>query len=320
MVSMGNTHDKNRLVPTQPSNKNVLDQALLWGWAIRVSTGDWVELEHSERAERIKVRTATHRSGNGHDVLARLYKITCNGNGNQFWSRVEPYHARPGKPPAVGMTDEQMEEYAARMRQQRPQETLIDKLDRAAGLRIVPDVQETVPTTPPPRMVEQAVSPAERNTSRMQNSKAYVPGSEPRPRTIEYEVLQALRALSSMAPVVTCEALIIMLDDLTKLQIVNTCTRLADRGLLEHAGRGKYRLIKIAEQQASPIAAPQPAVQPVPETPTVSAPAPATSTHDATVDAVLDLMFPDGAQMKHMAALIKWREDTIQLMTEILNG
>lgn len=307
-----------QLVPTHPSNKNVLDQCLLWGWTIRAHTSDWVELEHRDRAERIKVRPATFRQGNGGDVLHRAYKITCNGDAVRFWTRQEPYHTSKTRQPAgsAQMSDEEMEAFAARKRAESP----LDRLDRAAGLRVVPDLPDggRADDEPPASMPEPESPQPSRQTVRSMRDSSYSRGSEPRPRTIEHDVLRVARALASANPVIQLDAVLSLIPDLTRQQVVNTMTRLADRGLIEYGhGKGKYVLAAPPKtpEPAAPIAAPS-------EAPSSLAPAAAapTSPHGDTVDAVMDLMFPDGVKTKHMPALIRWREETIRMMTEVLDG
>lgn len=317
MATMGNRQETP--VPTRPSNKSVLDQCALWGWTIRAHHSDWVELEHPDREQRIRVRPASHRDYGSRDVLAQVYKTTCGGNAAAFWGRTEPYHARTRpRPGSGGMTDEQMEEYAARMREQKPQETIIDRLDRAAGLRVVPDPPDELAVDTEANPVGLRIETPEppRQTVRSRADNSYRIGSEPRPRTIEHDVLQVLRAMAPHVKAVTIDMVRAAIPDLSRQQVANTCTRLADRGLVEYAGNRKgYLVISKTPEQAPPIAAPTQA----PPSPAPAAAAP-TSPHGDTVDAVMDLMFPDGVKTKYMPALTRWREETIRMMTEVLDG
>jgi len=286
-----------RLVPTKPSNKNVLEQAQLWGWTIRSHSSEWVELQHSERTERVKVRPATFRSLNPHDVLHRLYQATCNGSAETFWKRDDPYfdkvrEQRQAKHAAGQMTDEELEAFAAAKRS---------------------EYEDAPPPTPPEDEPETAPVPAPIVT--IQD----VYGIAPRPKTMESNVLNVFDALAPSD--VTIQQVSTLLG-LTRMEASNTVSRLVRRGLVlrDPSGRkGIWRRSGLQPQDSVRPAAAAPILTPVvvTQTPLVLVPTPAPAVTADVVDDLLDLLFPDGIRARHLDLVEQWRQLTRRMIDEV---
>lgn len=293
-----------RIVPTQPSNRSVIHQLKLWGWSIRVTTGDWIDMHHPERPERLRVRPEHYHSGNGKDVLAAVYR--ANGSADAFWRRDTPYFQSDVRfqksAGGAQMTDEQMEEFAA--------------AQRAAHEAPASDVET-------PAVVDPVGSvPAAAEVPQKEGRDVY--GVAPRRGTMESNVLNVFE---SLAPRDVTIGQVSGLLDMSRMEVSNCVSRLVRRGLVlrDPSGRkgiwrrsGLQAQDSIAPAAAAPVLVPVVVTQTAPALKLVPTPTPAVTAD--VVDDLLDLMFPDGIRARHLDLVEEWRTLTRRLINEVTHA
>lgn len=322
------------VVPRQPSNRSVYEQMLKWGWTEGNTDGKWLSMYGPPIGQmdgvRVRIRPATQHDANPTTVFRDIYRLTTNGDPRLFWAGPgEMYEqildmARAEKAAHQRRVEEEkIAKAAARAERQRLEDEARRQREAVRVTAVVPD-----PVMPDPVTSE--------------------PEKEPMSNRVKIEGFPAskdvLSALSELDKPITVRDLLKHFNLPTDTPHTNAmsgrCCYLVDKGLAERVMYGTYRVAqsagaisaRVQHQVDRPPSQTQPAATVAPAPPSSpdaagGAVEPPTVSHavmvesiDDTIEAVLDLLLPDGFRAGHLRFIAPWVEATKRMVQEVTRG
>lgn len=299
--------------PRHPSNRSFIEQMKQWGWETGKTDGQWQSMFSppvTENRVRIRVRPATQHQANPTTVFLDVYKITCDGDSEMFWRG----------PSAVWL---EMLANEVRKAEQRKRDQAAAELAKAAQ-RAEAQRAEAERRNPPVRHLVSA--------PQIEPTQEVTVAHEPTQQTDVRHVANAKLASKDVLDVLTAhdrpmsvKAIGAQLgldttDHQTKRDIANRAAYLVSRGLAERVMNGSYRIAKRgqavdhrvrhdieAEAREAPAVARQSVVT-------------AIESIDDSMEAVLDLLLPEGFKASHLRFITPWMEATRRMVEAVRNG
>jgi hypothetical protein len=319
-------------IPRHPSNRKVIDQMMLWGWALGKRGGRWQQMIGAPigatAGVTLAVCAATQHEANPTTVFLEIYRLTTSGDAEAFWEG-------PPDPQFWSDTVRQARDRERRRKEVEQTDALAKAaenaqrqamLERAANrrkerLHILPDVPE-LPPEPKARKPrkEEAVPTSQ------------TPGYPTIRSSAVFDVLARNdRPMNAMAIVKELG----LEENALNAKVVNDrCNYLQDKGLAVRVMNGVYR----ASPQGHAIAAriqhdvsntngSQPtAAPPNPTTLVTTSLDPgaeprvisvAIESIDDTIEAVLDLLLPNGFRAADLRFIGPWVESTKVMIAQV---
>lgn len=287
--------------PRNPSNRSVITQMERWGWQI-VKTGKYVTMRAPIGDETVGVQAANKHDANATSVLLTIYRLTTQSDADLFW-----------RGPSKLWTD-MIDAQRAKERDERRK-----KLEQPEIKAHMPAAWDT-PTPKEPTVPEP--EPKQEPSLIRANSK-YVHMAT---REQVIEVLQTTG--KTMDAAMICRRLgLNPLEERERRCVSNHLSALYLAGRIQRPKAGKYRVL-------APISTVRPGPSPIAVTPTpavarsVAPAAPpvaivqnevvfaarkgdeSVDDVDDVIEAVLDLLLPQGFQAKDLRVISPWIEAT----------
>jgi len=281
--------------PRNPSNRSVITQMERWGWQI-VKTGKYVEMRAPIGTETVGVQAANKHDANATSVLLTIYRLTTQSDADLFWRG-------PSKLWTDMIETKRAEELAARRKKFQQPEVNVQRLP----------TEWTPPTTKEPAVAEpEPKSPLIRPVGK---ARARIATRE--------QVIAELQATGkTMDAAMVCRRLgLDPKDERERRAVNNHLSALYLDGRIRRMKMGNYRELASTEPVSSrPLVATPVATQPVAP---AAAPSVVVVQNDAVfaarrpnesvddvIEAVLDLLLPQGFQAKDLRVISPWIEAT----------
>jgi hypothetical protein len=278
-----------------------------WGWEKGKSNGTWQSM-HSPEIDgvltvRVRVRPATQHDANPTSVFMEVYRLTTDGDGEMFW-----------RGPTEGWQQYlSMEKAKAAKRKKAEQEAALAK----AAERAAAKAAEHKPVL--------TIVPEEKG------GPMAVPNKEPKPvRLPSKDVLEVLTEHDGPMTVKSIGKKLGL--DMTNPQniedVANRGAYLVSKGLAERVMQGTYRVANSArtidarvQHDVQREAVPQHQAPAAEVAPRVQSPASVVvESIDDTIEAVLDLLLPQGFKASHLRYIAPWIEATRRMVEEVSKG
>ena len=323
------------VVPRHPSNRRIIEQMKSWGWEEGKSNGNWLTMwappVGDMAGHQLKVRPATQHDANPTSTFLRIYELTTGGNAERFWRGPSATWLR--------MVVERKEEIARTRREiaKRELEAQATKAAmRAAGQ--APAAVAPAPVIQP----EKALTKKEVGALMAPQLSKYDPNIDRFPRDAVLE-----HVLKAGKPLKTAEVIAAFgadpADRGNQVMMNNRLNNLVLSGRLTRVGRGTFTAPTPERPTApapapaptpppAPTPAPTPAPEPEPEPTPPEKPTPvapvrrltpvaqvsrAAASMDDTIEAVLDLLLPDGFKASHLRYIAPWIDATKAMVTAV---
>lgn len=308
-------------IPRHPSNRKVIEQMMLWGWALGKRDNRWQTMVGAPigatQGVTLAVASATQHDANPTTVFLEIYKLTCAGDAEAFWEgppdpqfwsdTVKQARDRERKRKEVAQTDA-----LARAAESAQHQAMLDRAAtrRKERLHILPEVPELPPAPVKERKPRKEESvPLTSKTTVRSNDVFGVLVNNDKPMNI-----------SEIATAMGIEHTSRNLRDVT-----NRGGYLVSRGLATRVMNGTYR----ATQQGHAVAAriqhdvtqnDRPTASKPPVTHFVDVSVPVTivaESIDDTIEAVLDLLLPGGFRAADLRFIAPWVEATKAMIAQV---
>jgi hypothetical protein len=310
-------------VPRQPSNRSVYEQMIAWGWKPGKTDGSWQSMFSppiGTKQVRLRVRPPQQHDANPATVFKEIYRLTTGGDPELFWR---------------GPSDTWLQMLAneQQLAEKRKQDEYEASLTRAAA-RAEAQAAAEAAKNQPVRIL--AVAPEPRATARpgLTEEGRKRMGKRTIHTITSKDVLEVLTAHDGP---MTCKSIAkaLGLDASADAdgkypvsnKISNACRYLVDCDLAERVMNGTYRVTSKAKtinarvqhdgihEDHSGI----PAVNAPPEAarPVVARVA---ESVDDVIEAVLDLLLPQGFKASHLRFIAPWVETTKRMVAEVDGG
>lgn len=315
-------------IPKHPSNRRIIEQMRLWGWAVGKQNGKWQQMlgppVGDMKGVTIAVKPASQHDANPTDVFLEIYRITTAGDAEAFWDG----------PPDQQAWDDMLAQAWKREKARREQDQA-DALSRAAENAQRLAVQHRAEKRRQERLAEAAKQTpnVSRETSAKPITKKPTTKKEsmiPERRLINIDPAKVrLRSSDVLQVLVTKDrpmnhtALLkeLNLEDnaQNRSDVSGRCCYLASKGLAVRVMAGTYRAAPDAHAIAARISHDVHSDQP--QTAAHSDPAPAVrqvvESIDDTIEAVLDLLLPHGFRAADLRFIAPWVETTKTMVEEV---
>ena len=291
--------------PRNPSNRSVITQMERWGWRI-VKTGKYVDMRAPIGTETVGVQAANKHDANATSVLLTIYRLTTQSDADLFWRG-------PSKLWTDMIEAKRAEEQAARR--------------SSMVLPPAPKVTPVAVPAPPPKNP----SPNQRSGwawaynnegETVAETLTHAPRKNSPPMATSRQVIAELSAAAPRAldAETICRRLgLDPTDEPQRRCISNILSSLYRAGQIRRMRLGHYRTLAVATS-GDAVVVPKP-VTPQPAPP--AAPSVAVIQNDAVfaarrpnesvddvIEAVLDLLLPQGFQAKDLRVISPWIEAT----------
>jgi len=282
--------------PRNPSNRSVITQMERWGWQI-VKTGKYVEMRAPIGTETVGVQAANKHDANATSVLLTIYRLTTQSDADLFWRG-------PSKLWTDMIEAKRAEELAARRKKFQQPEVNVQRLP----------TEWTPPTTKEPAVAEpEPKSPLIRPVGKAHGTRV---------ATREQVIAELQATGKTMDAAMVCRRLgLDPKDERERRAVNNHLSALYLDGRIRRMKTGNYRelastepvssrplwAMPVATQPVAPAAAPSVAV--VQNDAVFAARRPNESVDDV-IEAVLDLLLPQGFQAKDLRVISPWIEAT----------
>lgn len=322
-------------VPTQVSNRAFIEKMRVWGWSIHRDRGDTITMKHLISGELVDVFAPHIHKGNSAKTIAAVYRLTTSGNSERFWDGPDTATVTDRD---IALADFDAEEAAMVVAVQ--DQVLASKTDpkRRRKVRQYIEQLNSEPTPEPEKTDDNESEPEEVKPEEVMTSTANTGLAR---RALELLVSQ------NKKPTTVQEAAIAL--GVSETAASNTLSYLRNKGQAVRILRGTYiaspsllpnttvahevsgvatgeRTLRVVVGTDHPSAH-RPATSPlVDETAPTATPAPPapestpdapTDDIDATIEAVLDLMFPMGFKARHLGAITEWQRATRELIRTV---
>lgn len=304
-------------VPRHPSNRSLVEKMGEWGWRIvKQGSKRWV-LEAPYGDGRVEVMPPALHEANPTSVFLDVYRLTSAGDPELFW--------RGPSRLAIDMLNEHLlakkKEKQAREAAEREKQAAV-AAERAAAAPAPPtSVSNLRPVVVP------SATPTPEPTPEPTPTVVFVTRPYTKGRTSS--VLDAVNA-SPRAMTIRQVASRIGLDVSDPgehRRLIQALSGLAREGKITRPAKGVYRRLATYAEAVTPAAPAAPELQPAPQEvavptsqPVEAPPAPAAAESvDDVIEAVLDLLLPNGFQAKHLRVIAPWIEAT-KKMVEAVTG
>jgi hypothetical protein len=307
-------------IPRSPSNRSFIEQMLKWGWEVGKTDGTWQSMFSppiASKQVRVRVRPATQHEANPTSVFLEVYRLTSNGDGELFWRG----------PSDMWLQMLSMEKAKAEKAKKDEYEASIAKAAKKAEaqaaqaspvLALVPDTQEGEPMVAPPK-----------------NGKLRDPA-----KGVRLGAKDVLEVLTEHDGPMTVKSIgkalgLDMSDQQNIADVANRGSYLVTKGLAERVMQGTYRVSNegktidarvqhdgIHRTTDTPVqrAFDMPAVtqhQAPAQKPEVVPVAQVAESVDDVIEAVLDLLLPQGFKASHLRFIAPWVEATKRMVQEV---
>lgn len=301
VTERGTTH-----IPRHPSNRAFIQQMKAWGWTEGKTDGTWQVMWSPPIGPQVKtkVRPATQHDANPTRVFLEVYRLTTQGDAELFWRGPSAQWLK-----MIG---------DARDRAEREKEEAYDRTLTSAQRRADEAARSSVPTPEVPEQKEVPV-PKLRQVRSGPSAKEVL------------DVLSHHDAPMSASAIAERLGLDITEDRIAK-DITNRCGYLVEHGLATRVMRGVYRVGGQGKSVAARVqhdgihqGASGDPIRPPTAVPQQSPPPAATVTKvaesvDDTIEAILDLLFPQGFKATHLRYIAPWVESTKRMVEEVSHG
>ena len=305
-------------VPRHPSNRSLVEKMGEWGWRIvKQGSKRWV-LEAPYGDGRVEVMPPALHEANPTSVFLDVYRLTSAGDPELFW--------RGPSRLAIDMLNEHLlakkKEKQAREAAEREKQaavaaeraaaapappTSVSNLKPPGQLVVVPTAAPKAEPTPEPPTVVFVTRPYTKGRT---SSVLDAVNASPRSMTIRQVASRIGLDVS---------------DPGEHRRLIQSLSALAREGKITRPAKGVYRRLAKDVTPAAPAA---PEVQPAPQEVAVLTPQPveappapadqaAAESVDDVIEAVLDLLLPNGFQAKHLRVIAPWIEATKRMVEAV---
>lgn len=302
-------------IPRHPSNRSFIEQMMKWGWEVGKTDGSWQSMFSppiAERQVRVRVRPATQHDANPTSVFMEVYRLTCAGDGEMFWRG----------PSDMWLQMLSMEKAKAEKAKKAAYEESLAKAAKRAEVKAAEAAAKNQPVRVlalvPDTKGEPMVAPP-KNGQLRDPVKGVRLGSK--------DVLEVLTDHDGPMTVKTVglKLGLDMDDDHNIRDVANRCGYLVAKGLAERVMQGTYRVsnegktidARVQHDGIHSRQAEKPAPRPVAATTTVAEVA---DSIDDVIEAVLDLLLPQGFKASHLRFIAPWVESTRRMVEAVGNG
>lgn len=305
-------------IPRHPSNRSFFEMMVQWGWEPGKTDGQFQSMFTPPiitGRERVRVRPSNHHLGNPTSTFLEVYRLTTGGDAELFWRGPSEMWLQMLANETAAAEERKRAEAESSMRRARERAEAQRKEAEAAAVKAAVTVVEPKPEPEPE---------PERSTMPKQSTKT---PAMPRSKQV-LEVLCAHDVPMTVARIVAELGLPNTSD--TVRVISNRCGYLAEQGLAERVMYGTYRVadkakrtdVRVHHDSTPSAAEAAPAPSPV-TVPVVAEPrnvVTVAESVDDTIEAVLDLLLPDGFKASHLRYIAPWVEATKQMVSAVSNG
>jgi len=345
------------VVPRQPSNAHVIQQADAWGWRVQGARRGKTRLRHVITNDHIDVEPAGGDKvhGNRSAVLQRLYELT-GVNAEGFWQGPDRV-AIENINKAQRRRDQDRLARTPGPRRDAPVTTSVGDVLADAAAKAATEQTKTTKET----AVQPIVKPSAQS-NRTDDPDAIVTPRDDAGRDAILKaselpggatmINQAFTVLAKYGMPMTTDDVHKQLSHLTREQVQGALSNMGGSGVITRLQRGLYQtkaapvtdrsrldvispddhhveLVPHREEAKETRAPAMATLPPAPTEPTVPAPTPAPPVAESPVmapladedlDELFDLLFPDGVTIRarHIAVITEWKAATTKMVNELM--
>ena len=309
------TNRNESVIPRMPSNRRFIVQMLAWGWKQKKSGGRYITmLAPMESKETVEVQPPHKHDANATSTFLKVYQLTTQGDAELFWR---------------GPNDlwlEMIKDYEAREAKRKAENMVISStLER-------PVIDGTVHAAPAPPPQVRAPEPSEEPVAPPDGPKkrGRTPGG-----VVAYlrtaDLLAVMEVNRTLDTDQLCRRAGLDPNDLSQRRAVsNLLSTLTRAGKTRRMSVGKYRLVDDGVPRPAPLPTTlSPAsstlahetIETPPATATIihnsvinNSAKPAEETVDDVIEAVLDLLLPNGFKAQDLRVIQPWIEATKKMV------
>lgn len=315
-------------IPKHPSNRKIIEMLLLWGWALGKRRGQMQEMIGAPlgntKGVTLAVAAASQHDANPTSVFLEIYQLTTDGDAEAFWEGpTDPQFwasvVKQARDREKRRKDEIQADALAKAAENAQRQAMLERAAnrRRERLHVLPDV----PVLPEPAKARKPRKEEPMPTPKPSDRLIYVDPDKVKVRSTDvFNVLVTNDRPMNTAAIVKEMGLE---PTVTNIRDVNNrCVYLANKQLAVRVLNGTYRatsqghtIAARIQHDVSSLEHEQPRAAPPPQV----AVSQVVESIDDVIEAVLDLLLPQGFRAADLRYIAPWVDSTKAMITQV-NG